>query len=483
MRHRVYTICQTTNIIYSGEEKPGCVNCERTGEPCDYSIRLNWGGRTKNKADGFVLDSRSGTSSPSTIVFPTPEELTGHRTPSPQSSYKPPMRHARSHSSNSHRQGRDDSPAIDPELARPGLHSHSRSHSGVSYNDVPDVHSTLPVGLAQSMGNSIPRSAVTSAPADLRTFNFRPPQGDYPSPSISSIPSPNFSGDMTANDSPASMLPPFRTMPGLSPPLRNQHSFADEPLSMADHRSKRLRVGMGGEASPMAGSPLPLDQSFDVPEPRLLHNNYNQYNGAPLTPGSSIASDEQLRGSVKVTAPVPPYTASNPNQDPPDLRRLSVQSLLADPEDFKTWKSSSQPAKYPLESVAEETTTYGYDLGLPDLDTPRNDDESAILPFSPPARRESVISYLNANGETEWDASPYNPFSAQSKVIAFEPGGYYASPVPIKIPFSLEPLPAKLMENKMNLLYFHHFLNHTARILVPHDCSDNPFRTVLPESE
>lgn len=39
-----------------------------------------------------------------------------------------------------------------------------------------------------------------------------------------------------------------------------------------------------------------------------------------------------------------------------------------------------------------------------------------------------------------------------------------------------------LLENPMNLLYFHHFLNHTARILVPHDCERNPFRLILPES-
>lgn len=34
----------------------------------------------------------------------------------------------------------------------------------------------------------------------------------------------------------------------------------------------------------------------------------------------------------------------------------------------------------------------------------------------------------------------------------------------------------------MNMLYFHHFLNHTARILVPHDCSENPFKSILPQS-
>src|SRR5689334_10960507 len=36
----------------SGEEKPSCVNCQRQGETCDYSIRLNWDGRSKKKDDG-----------------------------------------------------------------------------------------------------------------------------------------------------------------------------------------------------------------------------------------------------------------------------------------------------------------------------------------------------------------------------------------------------------------------------------------------
>ncbi|KIW03389.1 uncharacterized protein PV09_05596 [Verruconis gallopava] len=474
--------------VKCGEEKPGCLNCERTGEECDYSIRLNWGGRTRNKADSFQVDSRSGTSSPSTIVFPTPEELTGHRTPSPQS-HKRSSRHIRSRSSNSHHLGRDRSPVVDPDL-RPSFHSHSRSQNGIAddLTRLPDIHSTLPVGLAQSMSSNVPRSNVTSAPADFRGFTFRPPPpAEYPSPSASALPSPNFSGDLPTNDSPAAMLPPFRTMPGLSSPARGQSaSFAEETLSVPDHRPKRIRIGVNGEASPMTGSPLLLEQSFDVPDTRrspnaAMLNAYSPFNGAPLTPGSSVASDEQLRGSAKVAAhQLPPSTANQSNQDPPDLRRLSVQSLLAEDRDIKPWKASQQ-SKYPLQSVAEETTTYGYDLGLPDLDTPRNDDLGAILPYSPPARRESVLSYLNANGEDEWDSSPFNPFSSQSKVIAFEPGGYYANPVAIKIPFSLEPLPPKLVENKMNLLYFHHFLNHTARILVPHDCSDNPFRSVLPE--
>jgi hypothetical protein len=74
-------------------------------------------------------------------------------------------------------------------------------------------------------------------------------------------------------------------------------------------------------------------------------------------------------------------------------------------------------------------------------------------------------------------------FPAQTETIAFEPDGYYGKPVPIKIPNPLLPLPGQLLANSMNLLYFHHFLNHTARILVPHDCTMNPYRTVLPNSK
>ncbi|TDZ17708.1 hypothetical protein Cob_v009339 [Colletotrichum orbiculare MAFF 240422] len=55
-------------------------------------------------------------------------------------------------------------------------------------------------------------------------------------------------------------------------------------------------------------------------------------------------------------------------------------------------------------------------------------------------------------------------------------------PLPIRIPRSLHPLPSKLRDDSMNLLYFHHFLNHTAKVLVPYDDpKSNPFRTILPQ--
>lgn len=94
--------------------------------------------------------------------------------------------------------------------------------------------------------------------------------------------------------------------------------------------------------------------------------------------------------------------------------------------------------------TADLDMTYGIDHGHPDLDLPQSQDSTA----------------LNRNRQL---------MSTQS--------------ISVKIPLSLHPLPAILNENSMNLLYFHHFLNHTARHLVAHDCSANPFRTILLKSE
>ncbi|KAJ4344014.1 hypothetical protein N0V95_006434 [Ascochyta clinopodiicola] len=183
----------------------------------------------------------------------------------------------------------------------------------------------------------------------------------------------------------------------------------------------------------------------------------------PLTPNSSVGS-EDLTARSSVNQESPTYA-------PLDLRRLSVKSLINNTYDGTLQENSSEGGsrrRYPV--IDSVSTTYGYDMGLPDCDTPRNKDDSAIAIFSPP------INALELNNDLRFAAS-----EPRNKDMAFGKGGYYAKPVQIRIPKSLEPLPPLLNENKMNLLYFHHFINHTARILVPHDCEKNPFRQILPE--
>lgn len=329
----------------------------------------------------------------------------------------------------------------------------------------------------------MPARNITSAPIENRSVNsrFNP---DYPSPSISNVDSPGFSGNVgLPPDTQNTMLPPFRPPSATSP--HRMTSFYEEPVAMQDHRAKRVKLGPQGESSPHAPSPLPYEpvkyeptetpssglSISDVRSPNLpLINPYSPFASAstPLTPGSSIASEQAAARSTPV-----------PNQAPPDLRKLSVSSLLADdsPDSYKPYKRS--PRQYPITSSIERTTTYGYDMGYPDLDLPRNDDLNAIMIFSPPTSRENTFNGRKSSTDSDW-AVEFG-FGTRTRDMAFEPGGYYAKPVPIKIPQDLEPLPPTLLDNKMNLLYFHHFLNHTARILVPHDCEQNPFRIILPE--
>lgn len=121
------------------------------------------------------------------------------------------------------------------------------------------------------------------------------------------------------------------------------------------------------------------------------------------------------------------------------------------------------------------TDNYGLDSGRPDQDLTFNNDHAAI-----------DINYALELISSQWR----NEESSQSQASQPDPepqvqfcSGYYASPVPINVPRYLSPLPSSLLENPINLMYFHHFLNHTARMLVPHNCDNNPFISVLPSSE
>lgn len=236
--------------------------------------------------------------------------------------------------------------------------------------------------------------------------------------------------------SPPSMLPPRAAADSMYKRHKSSHSAESPATTLSD------------AYSPNTGPPTP----------------YSPFVTMPLTPNSSGGSEDPgVRSSVQ---------HQSPGYLPRDLNRLSVQSLVNNTYDngFQDDNPDGEPKrKYPV--VDAVSTTYGYDLGLPDFDTPRNKDDSAIAIFSPP------IGTVGLSGD-----APLVDAETHTKGVAFGKGGYYVKPVQIRIPKSLEPLPPLLMENKMNLLYFHHFINHTARILVPHDCEKNPFRQILPES-
>lgn len=95
----------------------------------------------------------------------------------------------------------------------------------------------------------------------------------------------------------------------------------------------------------------------------------------------------------------------------------------------------------------------GYDTGLPDLDLHKNKDQ------------EALGQQNNAFVDSPQQSSDF----------------YYAMPVPVTRPKVPGPISGVLLENPMNMLYYHYFVNYTAVVLVTHQCPSNPFSTILPE--
>lgn len=343
---------------------------------------------------------------------------------------------------------------IDPELMRI---SQSQPQPTIAIDRPYAQDQSFQQGVQQDARQSSPHP--TSVPLDLRIQNAHYRGAfEYPSPSVSSFENLHSgnAGYMSINTdsplSPPSMLPPIR---GTSINSPGNRQFGET----VDSRYKRHKRSHSAESPATSTSLSASDAYSPLPGPPTPYSPFMM----PLTPNSSVGPEDPLR-----TGPA----QSNVTNPPPDLRRLSVQSLLTGPpgDDASQYSSPNmrQHRQYPIGDSG--STTYGYDLGYHDLDTPKNDDLNAIAIWSPPSGTMGLD-----------DETPYGNAEVRGQDMAFEKGGYYTKPVPIKISKSLEPLPPLLLESPMNLLYFHHFLNHTARILVPHDCEQNPFRQILPE--
>lgn len=376
-----------------------CANCAKANEVCDYSIRLNWGGRSRRDKDGTPSDVGSFT-----FVSTPPSGATAR-------GHGPGQEHV---FSAQHIQAAPQRPPSSHPVEFPSPEIFSGNHS-TSID--PQLHHT-------------PRQAQAYGESSA-----------HPSPTLAQLLS-------NTQQSPRSSEQDFENVASAS------HDYERSP----QNRAKRVKLDSprAAQAGPVFAMPRYPGQSEQSPSStHFTPHSISSIVNTPATPGSSINSG----------SPHPPQPASLGVQDPPDLRRLSVKSLLSDPSE----ESESRPRFQRPEM--QRHRTYGYDHGFPDLDVPRNDDFNVVLPKSPDLRRASaaVSEVSTSSGEND------------SKQIAFEPGGYYAEPVPIKIPRALEPLPPELLENQMNLLYFHHFINHTGRIMVPHDCPENPFRGVLPQ--
>jgi Fungal Zn(2)-Cys(6) binuclear cluster domain len=408
--------------VKCGEEKPVCKNCERQGETCDYKVRLNWShaGSGLNTID---FSSQSVPTTP-TIVFPSPEVFSGKSTPNP-----PPK-----------------SPGAEGEPTRP-FKTHGRSRSNVStpVRDLWDVDPALKQngkitsGMLTVDDSSIRNGSYGSlttggAAFDEQSTSISPGSHIY-SPDSRTLPNIVLNSSATMPMMP-SMFSRMSSA-GHSPVRHNSDGQFEN-----SNRNKRQRLSNFGGSS----SILKYDSPKNQPAAAIdLHLNTSN-SGAPVTSGFTFE-------------PSPINASTNYEQS-----RSSVPvSFLVDKSPSRQNSGGSRDP-HSIEFRISAYRSYGYDTGQPDRDVDHNDDLNAIV-GSPAIAQGSSFDTLERETQT------------------FALDNYYENPVQINIPKDLEPLPEQLQSNPMNLLYFHHFINHVARILTPHDCPANPYRTVIPKSK
>ncbi|EEP81209.1 predicted protein [Uncinocarpus reesii 1704] len=433
--------------LESGEEKPTCANCRRQGETCDYSIRLNWEGRVKRKPvsasqAGSLVQIAPGNDASSTSNIQLAESTRRHSD-------------ARS-CAGSHTQ-HGSLAEKNPSFA-----------SGFNAQPAGSISTTTTPVLSQPYSNpssaqSNPSPSTGNFPRDDATWS-QTRLSPYPSPSDSAMASPG--------------IAPFQPTSGPAPFSHFQNSFSPSPIyagraldTEARHDAKRVKITTHGPHEPGA-----LTARYRLRLASSAHGTSHSPGRIICSPTSDL-SDTTSEEAYQPLQPLSPHISDTRAS----LHRVSVQSLLshsigdvrlADVDIHP--QTSTTLSTVRVTALNETTVGYGFDCGRFDLDINRNDDSTAIeyditeqpsAPWSLPA----ISGWANSGRDT------------QKRVTAvFTKGGYYARPVPINIPRYLIPLPSALLENPINLLYFYHFLNHTSKILVPHDCSNNPFSNVLP---
>ena len=355
---------------------------------------------------------------------------------------------------------------------------------------------SLPVlGRESNSAWGVPGTGSRDPFSTAQLSRIREQANAYPSPADSVVDGPprsdiNRPGYTNHNHSaPASnMPPPFYTAVS-SPSYFTQHRRPPEEVdTFGEHRSKKMRLSPSADVYPgfqrngnvlNGNSQWPPFKST-IGQINLQSSNPRSHSpstggGFASTPATSVTSDDTYGRYISRSSP-------QPVQESPDLRRLSVKSLLSDDSPIEPTAEDVLPMVPFLSKSNEGDVYYGLDCGFRDLDLPGNNDSLALNGITPSL---GPASYAGSQAEDNDDfVEPIEfGFGLYGVDYAQEQGGYYAKPVAVSIPKSLGILPSTLQDNPMNLLYFHHFINHTARILVIHDCSENPFRSILPQSE
>ncbi|GFF60279.1 C6 zinc finger domain protein [Aspergillus lentulus] len=461
-----------TRKVKCDEEKPSCLNCRRQNENCDYSIRLNWEGRTRRKSSVSSPSSQSSGHSAhllSLAVLPSdfaqvdslgsgqgensPQELTPYNTIWATACGSSLV--AKTSCSRELENGLEilASSGCSDHLGNSFPYMSDRTSVGVTLSQMNDAIKSRPDTSPQMM--AMPQETLsTFTPSSTL---HRSEDVSYPDTSLS------IGSLATLNFSQSSIL---------SSPL----SFIRES-AMETHPFMRPSMGNRGERNSVSSGPrndCPFDTSDDrqagVPSPRHRYS-FAHSDVVDIDSPSAVRIETTMETSGSAST----ETYFTKVMNGPIGSEDYMYSLRRDVEGicqrdiYKRSERSSSEQKWSA-YLTSVTDNYGLDHGRPDLDLNQMDDHSAI-------DINYALDLINPERQTR---TTFESASADRGLANSVGRGYYASPVSINIPRYLSPLPSALVETPINLMYFHHFLNHTAKMLVAHDCGDNPFITVLP---
>lgn len=348
-------------------------SCQRSGEVCDYSIRLNWDGRRTRKpalqTDSFVNFSIVGE--PSTEASPAAE-------------------------------------------ARPGSSRLSPSAQEMASTSIDSVVSPTAGVMSYFDGGLGTTTAAVTAPAAPPYGLMRSIELFTPGYGIPPVLAREAGDALVAPASPA-----LQTESGQSTPLSPRPPKRAR-LSVDSAILEGARQTQESPQSSTAGS-----YSAATPHPSALSRGSF---GSPVTPYQSPCSEDSP----------PPSRYSNKPQSTSDPRQMSATSpvsgaLASADTPSSQLRDPSKVSRTDSSHPHNDSTYYGIDRGLKDLDLGMN----AVPGASPLLSRERKHYFFEVS-----EGEPGIEFGFGNN-LDFRSGGYYDQPVAIRIPRSLEPLPAK----------------------------------------
>ncbi|TGZ78370.1 hypothetical protein EX30DRAFT_159887 [Ascodesmis nigricans] len=483
--------------VKCGEEKPRCNHCERLDEECDYKIRLSWGGRPLKKklqqqqnANGVDPNGDDTAFIPGagqfslTHHFPAPQTFLS--TNSSSGARRPAIPRANSGKKTSmsnyqtvfavgettlapQQPVQTQATPITPPTPTTKVKAEVTSPLAPA---VPlNVHIPLPPTSMQpvqpgsqsatSQSNYTWAQPPNSAPPTTSTFNHAlinspphqatPTGGYFPSQPFSTQP---YSSPRQPSTSP---IAPYQSPPikagSCSPDVQYQPLGSPEPKllyhpppHLTSSPSKRPRT-MSMQSSTSPTNDPPTSPYLTFPERHLpTMNGHLRYMDTPIT---SAPMNEMTELHLSHPAVTGIGVGSNIA-----MRRVSVDQLLSGPLQAPMEYSGVLTAPYPAVSDSFEVKTEPTPTGIPVTTLAMQDDEDVEE-----IRRTAFENF---------------PSDSRFTVNSLYPGT-------VTIARTLLPYPPILLDNDKNRMYFDHYLKFTARLLVPHDCSENPFRYILPQ--